>query len=183
MMDTIILFSVLSIPVILISWRSIKNIHSHGFYRFLSWECILWLFASNYSYWFVNSFSITQIFSWILLILASVVVILGVLKLKKEGAASNARDENNLYTFEKTTQLVTTGIYRYIRHPLYASLLYLSWGICFKHITIVLIIISAFSSVFLYITARFDEKECRDYFGEAYKLYMQKSKMFIPFIL
>jgi protein-S-isoprenylcysteine O-methyltransferase Ste14 len=33
---------------------------------------------------------------------------------------------------EKTTILVTTGAYRYIRHPLYSSLLFLAWGIFFK---------------------------------------------------
>jgi len=33
---------------------------------------------------------------------------------------------------EATTHLVTNGIYQFIRHPLYASLIYLTWGIFFK---------------------------------------------------
>jgi protein-S-isoprenylcysteine O-methyltransferase Ste14 len=180
-MDTLLLFFILSIPVVIISWRSLKNFRSHGFYRFFSWECILWLFASNYKYWFIHPFSPNQIVSWILLVLASIVVILGAHKMRMEGKADKSRDDKNLYGFEKTTKLITNGIFKYIRHPLYASLLYLTWGICFKHITLLHCIISNFSSVFLYITARFDEKECLGYFGDAYKIYMQKSKMFIPY--
>ena len=36
--------------------------------------------------------------------------------------------------------------------------------------------------VMLYITAIFDEKECIVYFGDKYKEYMKRSKMFIPYI-
>ena len=37
--------------------------------------------------------------------------------------------------------------------------------------------------IVLYLTAIFDEKECMDYFGEKYKEYMKRSKMFIPFLI
>ena len=84
---------------------------------------------------------------------------------------------------EDTSSLITTGLFKYIRHPLYASLIYLTWGIFFKNITIALLVISLLSSVLLYITARFDEKECIAYFGEKYREYMTSSKMFLPFII
>ena len=182
-MKEILLFGILSVPVIIISWRTLFNIRKHGFYRFFGWECILWLFVSNYKYWFVNPLGIKQLLSWILLILAAYVVIAGVLKMKSLGKAELARDDKGLYKFEKTTELVDTGIFKYIRHPLYASLIYLTWGIFFKNITIALLVISLLSSVLLYITARFDEKECIAYFGEKYREYMTRSKMFLPFII
>jgi hypothetical protein len=50
--STIILFGILSLPVIIISWRTLFNIKSHGFYRFIGWECIIWLFVHNYTFWF-----------------------------------------------------------------------------------------------------------------------------------
>jgi protein-S-isoprenylcysteine O-methyltransferase Ste14 len=44
------------------------------------------------------------------------------------------------------------------------------------------LLVSLVSTVFLYLTALFDEKECIDYFGTAYREYMKRSKMFIPFL-
>jgi hypothetical protein len=62
-MKAIILFGLLSVPVIIISWRSLFTIRSHGFYRFFAWEGILWLAVNNYKYWFVNPFEIRQMIS------------------------------------------------------------------------------------------------------------------------
>jgi protein-S-isoprenylcysteine O-methyltransferase Ste14 len=180
--ENLILFLVLSVPVIIVSWRSLFSFRNHGFYRFFSWECILWLFVCNYRYWFTYPFNLRQIIAWVLLITAAYVVIAGVMKMKKAGKAQKSRDEKELFAFEKTTELVDTGIFKYIRHPLYASLLYLTWGIFFKNTTISTFAVSVLSSVFLYITARFDEKECTAYFGEKYREYMTRSKMFIPFV-
>ena len=177
-----ILFWVLSIPVIIISWRTLFNLKSHGFYRFLSWECIIWLFVSNYPYWFKDPLSLPQIFSWIFLVASGYTILAGVITLKRKGKAGKERDDSNLYTFEKTSELVDTGIYKYIRHPLYASLLYLTWGTCLKNPTWILLLISVASSIFLLITALLDEKECTMFFGEKYKEYMKRSKRFIPFL-
>lgn len=182
-MDRLIIFVILSLPVILISWRTLFNIKSHGFYRFFSWECIVWLAVSNYKFWFDNPFCVKQIFAWIFLLTAGYLVIAGVLLLKKARKPEKNRDEKTLYQFEKTAELIDTGIFKFIRHPLYSSLLFLTWGIFLKNITPELFIISLVSSIFLYVTAKFDEKECIEYFGEEYKNYMRKSKMFIPFLI
>ncbi|MBN1789316.1 MAG: isoprenylcysteine carboxylmethyltransferase family protein [Bacteroidales bacterium] len=180
--QNLILFLILSIPVILISWRSLFSFRSHGFYRFFSWECILWLFSCNYRYWFADPFSFRQIIAWTLLIAAAYVVIAGFMKMTNAGKAQKSRDDKELYAFEKTTELIDTGIFKYIRHPLYASLLYLTWGIFFKNITLSNFVVSALSSGFLYFTALHDEKECMAYFGEMYREYMTRSKRFIPLL-
>jgi len=182
-MQSLILFGILSIPVIIFSWRTLLNIKSHGFYRFFSWECIVWLTVSNYKYWFDNPFSLKQVFSWILLFIGAYLVIAGIILIKKVGKPSKGRGEQVLYEFEKTTELIDTGIFGYIRHPLYSSLLFLTWGIFFKNTTLLLFFVAATSSVFLYLTAIFDEKECTAFFGEKYREYMKRTKMFIPFVL
>jgi protein-S-isoprenylcysteine O-methyltransferase Ste14 len=180
---SLIIFSLTSIPLIYISRKTILNIRSHGFYRFFSWECILWLFASNYSVWFDNPFSVKQIISWILLIYSIYPLLAGVILLKKAKNKEIKREESELYAFEKTTELVDTGIYKYVRHPLYSSLLFLTWGIYLKNTTLILGLVAIASSLFLYITARMDEKECIEFFGEKYRTYMQRSKMFIPLVV
>jgi protein-S-isoprenylcysteine O-methyltransferase Ste14 len=182
MTTEIILFIILSVPVIIISWRVLFNVHSHGFYRFLSWECILWLFACNYKLWFVDAFGIKQLISWFLLIFGAYLVIAGVLKLKGAGNSDKRKDENTLFKFERTTELVDKGIFKYIRHPLYSSLIFLTWGIYFKNATPGLLVVALISTLCLYITARFDEKECIAYFGDKYREYMSRSRMFVPFL-
>ena len=182
-MNRIIIFAILSIPVITISWRTIFNTRSHGFYRFFSWECIIWLFATNYRYWFIDPFSVHQIFSWFFLVVSIYPLVAGVVLLKKARKPKTNRDDTTLYQFEKTTELVEHGIYKYIRHPLYSSLLLLTWGIFFKNPSIELFVVSCLSTVFLYLTAILDEKECITFFGDKYVDYMKRSKMFIPIIL
>ena len=181
-MDRIIIFAILSILIIAVSWRTIFNFKSHGFYRFISWLCIAWLIATNYRDWFVNPFSIQQIISWILLIISGYLVIVGVILIKKTGKPKSDRNEKSLYQFEQTTELVDKGIFKYIRHPLYSSLLFLTWGIFLKNPAPVLFYISLLSTIFLYLTAIFDEKECILFFGDKYKEYMKRSKRFIPYI-
>lgn len=182
MNSTIIIFGVLSLPVIIVSWRTLFNLRSHGFSRFISWECIIWLFANNYLYWFVDPLKLNQIFSWILLFISAYLVISGAYLLKKLGKASKNRNEDTLYQFEQTTELVDRGIFKYIRHPLYSSLIFLTWGIMLKDPGLHVLLISIVSTIFLYITAVYDEKECIQYFGDKYAKYMKRTKMFIPYI-
>lgn len=182
-MNRLIIFLILSIPVILISRRTIFDYKSHGFYRFFSWECIIWLIATNYKYWFRDPFSINQLFSWIFLIVSAYLVIIGVILMKKMGKPKNDRNEKSLYQFEKTTELIEQGIFKYIRHPLYSSLIFLTWGILLKSTSFELLVVSIISTLFLYLTAIFDEKECIHFFGDKYIEYMKRSKMFIPYLI
>lgn len=182
-MERFIVFGILSVPIVVLSRRTLFMIRSHGFYRFFSWECILWLFASNYRVWFENPFSINQVFSWILLIYSVYPVVAGVMQLKKYGKSIKSRDEKMLYQFEKTSKLVDTGIYKYIRHPLYSSLIFLTWGIFLKNPTVFLCVFAFLSTAFLYLTAFFDEKECIQYFGDPYRDYVKRTKRFIPFLI
>jgi protein-S-isoprenylcysteine O-methyltransferase Ste14 len=148
-MSTLITFGILSLLIIIISWRTLFNTKSHGFYRFFAWECMAWLLASNYKWWFVNPFSINQIISWILLFYSAYLVIAGLILIKNIGKPSHTRDEKNLFGFEKTTELIDTGVFKRIRHPLYASLIFLTWAIFLKHPQIILnCLISNYFSLF-----------------------------------
>lgn len=181
-MDKIILFILLSIPIIIISRRALFDFRSHGFYRFFSWECIIALFVLNYEHWFKNPFSVTQVISWLMLIISLYLVTSGVLLLRKARKPEMVRVDDKLLRFERTTELVTAGIYKYIRHPLYSSLLFLSWGIWFKQPGVTTSMLALLSSILLYLTAKADEDECVAFFGEKYNDYMSRTKRFIPFI-
>jgi protein-S-isoprenylcysteine O-methyltransferase Ste14 len=77
---------------------------------------------------------------------------------------------------------VTTGVYAYIRHPMYTSLLYLAWGVFFKRPSWIAGVLAAGAMVFLILTAKVEEAEDLRYFGEGYRTYMRGTKMFVPFV-
>jgi protein-S-isoprenylcysteine O-methyltransferase Ste14 len=178
-----IAFILVTIPIVYVSRASLQNPRSHGFYRFFAWECITGLFALNVDVWFKDATALYQIISWILLFACIIPVVWGTLLLKQRGHPAEVREgDPNLLAFEKTTQLVTSGIYAYIRHPLYSSLLLLAWGIFFKLPSFLGVILVLAASIFLFLTARADEAECLQYFGSLYQDYMQKTRRFIPFL-
>jgi len=178
----LILFSIATIGVVWISRPSLHNIQHHGFYRFLSWETILILFLINVDYWFVDPFSLWQIISWSLLILSLLLIYQGVQLFRKTGGIDGGRLDPQLLGVEKTTELVTTGVYHYIRHPFYSSLLFLGWGIFFKHINWIGLILAGMNTIFLVVTAKREESENIAYFGEEYRQYINRTKMFIPYL-
>ncbi len=182
-MDKVIFFIALSIPVIFFSKQSLFEPRSHGFTRFFSWECIIILFVFNYTKWFSEPFSARQIISWLMLCVSLWFVIESVVRLRRARKPGVVRVDEKLFRFEKTTELVTSGIYRYIRHPMYSSLLFLSWGIWLKQPLWYTFPVALLASWLLWLTARRDEIECISYFGEKYSEYMEGTKRLIPFIL
>jgi protein-S-isoprenylcysteine O-methyltransferase Ste14 len=121
--------------------------------------------------------------SWFLLIASIVPLVLGVRSLAHQGGAGKHRqDEPELLAFEKTTTLVDTGIYHYIRHPLYSSLLFLGWGIFFRIPSWPGVLLALSATLFLFATAKADEVECIRFFGPAYERYMKQTKRFVPFL-
>jgi protein-S-isoprenylcysteine O-methyltransferase Ste14 len=100
----------------------------------------------------------------------------------KVGGSKNRKNKSANFKFEDTANLVKTGVYKYIRHPMYSSLLFLSLGAMFKNLTFITLLLEILILVFLYLTAKFEEKENVEFFGDAYTEYMKETKMFIPFI-
>jgi len=169
--------------ILWISRASLRKPFHHGFFRLFAWEFILILFVINMNYWFVDLLSMTQIISWVLLFISLVFIILGVKTFRSLGKSDPLRDDPSLVGIEKTTRLITSGVYQYVRHPFYSSLLFLAWGILFKRITWAGILLIALVTAFLIYTAKTEEIENIQYFGEGYLKYMTGTKMFIPYLL
>ena len=88
-----------------------------------------------------------------------------------------------MFRWENTEMLVTTGIYRYIRHPMYSSLLFLAWGALLKSVTPGTLILTGIATLALVVTAKVEEAEDLARFGEEYRNYMQRTRLFVPFLL
>jgi protein-S-isoprenylcysteine O-methyltransferase Ste14 len=178
----VIVFIVASVGLAWVSPRSLRDFRSHGFYRFFAWESILALVLLNLDYWFYEPFSIRQIASWLLLIVSVFVVIHGFLLLRMAGKPDSKRNDPSLIGVEKTTELVTAGAYRYIRHPIYSSVVYGAWGVFLKRPSWIGACLAVITIFFVTVTAKIEEAENISFFGPAYQSYMKQTKMFIPFL-
>ena len=172
----LIIFAIASVIIVWVSWAplQVRDRRSHGFFRFFAWESILALILLNVEYWFTEPFSMPQFISWLLLCASLFLVAHGIHLLRVIGKPRGQ--------FENTTTLVKLGAYRFIRHPLYSSLLLLTWGVFFKHLSLLGSVLALVATAFLVATARIEEMENMNKFGGEYAAYMKTTKMFIPFV-
>ena len=179
----IVLFIGVSVGLVYLSRACLRAPRTHGFYRFFAWELLLVLVLVNVDVWFRNPFSAYQIISWLLLIASVFLVVHGAYLLHRIGRPGDKRhDDAALMGIERTTTLVKTGAFKYVRHPIYSSMLYGAWGVFFKDPSWLGGTLALAAILFLVITAKVEEAECIRFFGSAYRTYMEQTKMFVPFL-
>jgi protein-S-isoprenylcysteine O-methyltransferase Ste14 len=162
--------------IMVFSWLlSIRHKRYHGIARFFSFESIFIIVMLNVKVWFREPFSIFQIISWILLISSIYFAVAGFILLKRVGKPDS--------DFENTSVLVKEGLYKYIRHPIYLSLVMVGTGAMLKDPGSPQLVLGAINLFALWLTARIEEKEMISRFGEAYRQYMKEARMFIPYLL
>lgn len=170
----IAIFTLLALLIFLMFKRSLRSLRTHGFYMFFAFEALLVLLFFNIDCWFEGAFSWHGMLSWVFLVVSALLAFSGFYGLKKYGEPVEG--------WEETTQLIAKGIFRYIRHPLYTSLILLAIGIFLKHITIPSSITFFVATSFLVTASIVEEKENMAKFGSAYREYAKTSKRYIPFV-
>jgi len=178
----IIIFTLGTIFLIQLSKKSLRSFKVHGFYRFFVFEFNLALVVLNFPYWVHNPFSLQQIVSWILLSISLLLLIQSYHFLTKFGGSKKREMHPSNFEIENTVNLVKEGVYKYIRHPMYGSLLFLAFGTMFKHITVFTVLLAVVTLLFIIFTSKIEEKENLEFFGLDYKKYIEETKMFVPFL-
>lgn len=79
-------------------------------------------------------------------------------------------------------QMVTRGLYGYIRHPQYTGFLLITLGMLFEWATLPLLIMWPVLVVLYYRLAKREEADMEAEFGDAYRQYRAHTAMFIPFV-
>lgn len=87
------------------------------------------------------------------------------------------------FQVKKGQQLVTTGIYKYIRHPIYASLIVTIIGIQLVVGTWLVIPATALVIYLGYTQAKREEYLLLQHFGTKYQDYMKTSWMLVPRVI
>ncbi len=77
-------------------------------------------------------------------------------------------------------RLVTSGLYRYVRHPLYSAGLAFIWLL--PLMTVNVLAINLALTLYVGIGAFFEERKLRRDFGQAYADYAAVTPMFVPFL-
>ena len=84
----------------------------------------------------------------------------------------------------RSNDLVTTGIYGYVRHPIYVAFLYMTSGIIMIYGNILLFILPFFFWAFFTVTLKkTEEKWLIDLYGEDYITYSRNVNRFIPKVI
>lgn len=177
----ITVFLVVSAALAVLTRRSLTGLNRHGLYRLFAWVTAIALVLLNIDYWFDDPVCARQIASWLLLATSITVVTYGTISLRR-GRPDARRDDPSLIGIERTTNLITSGAYRYIRHPMYSSFLFGAWGVFLKHFSLLGVLLALLTTSLAIMAAKKEESENVEYFGDAYRDYMRKSKMFIPFL-
>lgn len=81
---------------------------------------------------------------------------------------------------EAKGELVTDGIYTYVRHPQYTGLFLITIGLLIQWPTVITLVMWPILMYAYYRLAKREEREVEAKFGEAYKAYRQKVQAFIP---
>jgi protein-S-isoprenylcysteine O-methyltransferase Ste14 len=77
-------------------------------------------------------------------------------------------------------QLVTKGIYRYIRHPQYTGFLMITLGMLFDWATLPMLVMWPIMAVLYTRLAKKEEADMTAEFGQQYVEYMQHTGRFLP---
>ena len=83
---------------------------------------------------------------------------------------------------KENPELVTTGPYAFVRHPIYAGLLLAMLGSTIGESAVWVLPLILCGAYFIY-SARREEKLMIEQFPELYPAYMRRTKMLLPFIL
>lgn len=78
---------------------------------------------------------------------------------------------------------VTGGVYRYVRHPQYASFAVCGFGLLILWPRLINLLMYVTMLFVYYLLAKAEERECEEKFGQAYTDYKNKTAMLLPFKL
>lgn len=79
-------------------------------------------------------------------------------------------------------ELVTSGPYRYVRHPIYSGILLASTGTAVALSWPWLVVVAVIGIYFVY-SASVEERFLEEQFPEQYRAYERTTKMLVPFVL
>ena len=174
-------FVVVSSVLLYISRGAMRRPRSHGFSRFFAWECILGLIWINLPVWGADPLALSQRVAMVLLMASICLPLYAFWLLRRFGQPGEARQDEALIGFEKTTTLVTAGAFRYIRHPMYTAfwLWALAQAILLPNWLAGFAGLIGFGCLYAFRVPR-EERMMAEAFGEEWRVYAARTPRVVP---
>ncbi len=177
----ILVFFLGALAIAASSFRHFANPESHEFFRTLALLALWAVFVISLPWWSRDVPTARQAASWLILAAG---LILGASALFFLHAKRNHGTViSGSVPPGQPHHLVTGGPYRYIRHPIYGSMILLAWGLVLKSGSWIAVFSALLATGLLYLTARTEEDANLDRFGMEYEKYMAATRMFVPGLL
>jgi protein-S-isoprenylcysteine O-methyltransferase Ste14 len=116
-----------------------------------------------------QSFFIIKYLGAIVSFLGFLIILLAILQLNKNLTPFPTPKENG--------ELISTGLYKYIRHPIYTGIFLASLGIAFYNSTYWQLVISIILLILFYFKSKYEESLLIEKYSD-YELYIKKTRRF-----
>lgn len=127
---------------------------------------VLWVFGTDPSGWLPFSNLPLKVLGLMMFFTGGVLVMLGWSKI-----------------FNSKNNLVTNGIYKYVRHPQYLGILLATLSLIVYSFSPISVMLWPVLVVIYYRLAKKEERDVESRFGEEYREYRRNVSMFMPFAL
>ena len=84
------------------------------------------------------------------------------------------------FSAEKIDKIVTEGVYKIVRHPIYSGDIVLAWGIFFYWPYLKVLLSAIWLTLVLFFWMKLEEKALEEKLGSEYRIYKNKVPMVIP---
>ncbi len=95
---------------------------------------------------------------------------------------SLGRNWSSYTTYKKEHELITTGPYRFLRHPIYSGMFLMLTGAFLYYGKLIILVIFAIASMIIAWRIVQEEKSMIKLFGKKYTDYMRRTRRLIPWI-
>lgn len=124
--------------------------------------------------------------SWLLILSLIMLIFGGIMRIQSRRSLLKAGFTNLMATgrlqIVENHQLVTNGVYKHIRHPLYTGELIRNFGFVLIFSSLYGVLFMIVGAVFLLIRIEKEEKMMVEAFGSIYERYQITTKKLIPFL-
>lgn len=127
------------------------------------------------------TFQVFAVVGLVLLLSGGAIRMKARLHLKKKAGFNSLVETSQLQIVNKH-KLVTDGLYKHIRHPLYLGEIIRNLGVAILFSSVYGILIVSLASIFLLFRIQMEEKILIVVFGQKYKEYKRRTKKLIPYI-
>jgi protein-S-isoprenylcysteine O-methyltransferase Ste14 len=170
----------------LVSWRSIKPTQEKSwsigrFGRIIIGITIAFVLLNNFGA-SIPFFTISLIPRSTPLGLAGVILVITGLGIAIVARRTLAGNWSNVVEVKVDHELITTGIYRYARHPIYTGVLLMGLGTALYKGTMGIFILFLALLGFFWFKARQEEKLLTKHFPKEYPAYKKRVKALIPYV-